>query len=341
MLGDVRESHRFDVERLVDYIRQHLGTSAHSVTVQQFDAGQSNPTFLITVDDTPYVLRKKPPGKLLPKAHMVEREFRVMGALADTAVPVPKMLLLCEDPEIIGTPFFLMEYVQGRVFWDARFPDTKPTERTALFSAMNETLAALHTVDIDAVGLSDYGRKGNYFARQISIWTRQYEASQTESIDAMNQLISWLPQHLPEDETSSLVHGDYRLDNMIFHPTEPKVIALLDWELSTIGHPLADLAYTCMSFIIDTPYHPAVHSAAGPDSGLPTMETYVSDYCRRTGRSDIPDWNFYMAFSIFRSAAILQGVYKRGLQGNASSSKALQLGHLVQRASNAAWDLVR
>ena len=341
MLGEVRAAHQFDVSRLQQTIRTELGLKANTIDVKQFDAGQSNPTYLVTVDGTPFVLRKKPPGKLLPKAHMIEREYRVMKALADTEVPVPKMVLLCEDPEVIGTPFFLMEYVKGRVFWDARFPDQSPDERRALFAAMNDTLAALHNVDLEAVGLADYGRKGNYFARQISIWTRQYQASETETIEAMNALIHWLPENVPADDSSSLVHGDYRLDNMIFHPTEPRVIALLDWELSTIGHPLADLAYNSMSFIIDTPYHPAIESVNEPDSGLPKLKEYIAAYCQKTGRPGIPNWNFYVAFSIFRSAAILQGVYRRGLQGNASSSKALQLGPLVRKASEAAWNLVQ
>lgn len=340
MLGQVRQAHRFDEEALTAYLKREVGGDGH-LDIKQFDAGQSNPTFLITVDGTPYVLRKKPPGKLLPKAHMVEREYRIMKALRDTEVPVPKMLTLCEDETVIGTPFFLMEYVQGRVFWDATFPKQAPTERAALFDEMNRVLAALHQVDYASIGLETFGRQGNYFARQISIWTRQYQASVTEDIEAMNGLIDWLPANIPDDEATTIVHGDFRLDNMIFHPTEPRVIALLDWELSTLGHPLADLAYNCMGFVMDTPYHKAIGSVSGGDSGIPTLAEYVGQYCKRTGRADIAQWNFYLAFSIFRSAAILQGVYKRGLQGNASSSKALQLGPLVRIGSEIAWDLVR
>ena len=341
MLGEIRAAHRFDIDRLVDYLATRMELGTGTVQVKQFDAGQSNPTFLLQTQESQYVLRKKPPGKLLPKAHMIEREHRVMDALFSTPVPVPKMSLICEDPEIIGTPFFVMEYVKGRVFWDARFPEQSPEERTALFGAMSQTLAAVHSVDLESAGLSTYGRAGNYFERQISIWTRQYLASETEPIDSIHQLIQWLPQNIPDDDTTTLVHGDFRLDNMIFHPTQPRVIALLDWELSTLGHPLADLAYNCMGYLLDSPYHPALHKYAGGSSGIPTLDQYVAQYCAATNRDGIAHWNFYLAFSIFRSAAILQGVYKRGLQGNASSTRALKLGPLVRIGGDAAWDLVR
>jgi len=341
MLGDVRPAHQFDTDRLGEYLHSELGGPISPLTVRQFDAGQSNPTYLLNVAGRDLVLRKKPPGRLLPKAHMVEREYQVMKALQTTQVPVPQVHHLCEDADIIGTPFFIMEYVKGRVFWDARFPKQSPEDRSQLFTAMVQTLADLHAVNPSTIGLENYGRRGNYFARQISIWTRQYRASETENIEPMNTLINWLPEHIPDDETTTLVHGDFRLDNMIFHPTEPRVVALLDWELSTLGHPLADLAYNCMGFIIDTPYHKAINPVAVAGSGLPNMETYIAEYCTATGRHGIPNWNFYIAFSIFRSAAILQGVYQRGLQGNASSTKALALGQLVHRASQAACALIR
>jgi aminoglycoside phosphotransferase (APT) family kinase protein len=234
----------------------------------------------------------------------------------------------------------VMEYLDGRVFWDATFPQQGPGERRALYNEVNRVLAALHQVDYQAAGLEDFGRPGNYFARQISRWTRNYQAAETETIESMNRLLAWLPEHIPADESVSIAHGDYRLDNLIFHPTEARIIAVLDWELSTIGHPLADLAYTCMGYLMDTPYHAAVGPIAGGDSGIPTMDEYVAQYCERTGRGGILDWNFYVAFSIFRSASILQGVYKRGLMGNASSTRALELGPLVKAGAKIAWRLV-
>ena len=340
-IGDVRPAHRFDEDAVARYMRENIDGFSGDLQVQQFDAGQSNPTYLLTANARQYVLRKKPPGQLLPKAHMVDREHRIMAALSETEVPVPEMFVLCEDESLIGTPFFVMEYVRGRVFWDATFPEQSSGERRALYAETCRVLAALHNVDHEAIGLGDYGRPGNYFSRQISRWSRQYEASKTEELEPMNQLMRWLPAHVPEDDTTSIVHGDYRLDNMIFHPTEPRVIALLDWELSTIGHPLADLAYNCMSWVMDSPYHAAVGPLAGPETGIPTMDAYIADYCQKTDREHIPDWSFYLAFSFFRSASILQGVYKRGLQGNASSTTALALGALGKRAGEVAWDLVR
>jgi len=339
-LGAVREAHRFDEAALWTYLRTAAPGFEDKPELRQFEAGQSNPTFLMRSGERSYVLRKKPPGKLLPKAHMIEREYRVMKALAGTDVPVPEMLCLCEDDSIIGTPFLVMQYVPGRVFFDLSFPQHTPGERAEFFTEISRVLAALHSVDIDAAGLESFGRRGNYFARQISIWSRQYQAAETGDIPSMNALMDWLPQHVPDDEATTLVHGDFRLDNLIFHPTEPKVVAVLDWELATLGHPLADLAYLCMAYLIDTPYHEAIGSKAGPQSGIPTMEETIARYCQRTGRGDIENWNFYQAFSLFRTAAILQGVYKRGLQGNASSTTALSLGGLVRVAGDTAWKLV-
>ena len=339
-IGAVRDSHRFNEAALARFMADNVAGFTGDLNVQQFDAGQSNPTFLVEAGGTRYVVRKKPPGKLLPKAHMVEREFRIMKALADTDVPVPAMMALCEDDSIIGTPFFVMEYLQGRVFWDARFPELSASERAAMYQETNRVLSTLHTVDYEDIGLGDYGRPGNYFARQISIWTRNYQAAETETLSSMNSLIDWLPAHIPGDDSVSIAHGDYRLDNMVFHPTEPRVIGLLDWELSTLGHPLADLAYYCMIFYMDSPYHPSIGPLAGGDSGLPTADEYVAMYCERTGRQEIPNWSFYLAFSMFRSASILQGVYARGLQGNASSTRALELGALAKSCARAAWSLV-
>jgi len=251
------------------------------------------------------------------------------------------MHLLCEDPDVIGTTFFVMEHVEGRVLWDGSLPGQSPEQRRAIHAEMLRVLAALHRVDPDEVGLGDYGRRGNYFARQLSTWTRQYRASETGTIDAMEKLIDWLPAHIPDDDSVGIAHGDYRLDNMIFAADEPRVCALLDWELSTLGHPLADLAYLCMAYHLRTPYSPCLAPLAGPESGIPTEGEVLAEYCRMTGRDEIPNWPFYIAFSIFRLAAILQGVYKRGLDGNASSTRALELGALVEGGAAVAWRLVR
>jgi aminoglycoside phosphotransferase (APT) family kinase protein len=296
---------------------------------------------LIDRGEARWVLRKKPPGKLLPKAHAVEREHRVMAALADTGVPVPHVFALCEEDQVIGTPFVLMEHVEGRIFFDATMPDETPAMRAAVFAQMPQVLAALHGVDFEAVGLGDFGRPGNYFARQISTWTRQFRAAETEVIAPMNALMVWLEQHIPQDDHTTLVHGDFRLDNLVFHPTEPRVIAVLDWELSTLGHPLADLGYNCMSWVIDSPYHLCLAPMAGAQTGIPTMEAHIANY-RASAQFPVPDdLRFPIAFSLFRSAAIIQGVYKRGLQGNASSQRALELGRMVRICAQGGWDLVR
>lgn len=337
-----RAAHRFDETKLSQWLSEcapELGTGP--LRVQQFDAGQSNPTFLIDRGEARWVLRKKPPGKLLPKAHAVEREHRVMAALADTGVPVPNVFALCEESGVIGTPFVLMEHVEGRIFFDATMPDETPAMRAAVFAQMPPVLAALHGVDFEAVGLGDFGRPGNYFARQISTWTRQFRAAETEVIAPMNALMVWLEQHIPQDEHTTLVHGDFRLDNLVFHPTEPRVIAVLDWELSTLGHPLADLGYNCMSWVIDSPYHTCLAPMAGAQTGIPTMEAHIASY-RASAQFPVPDdLRFPIAFSLFRSAAIIQGVYKRGLQGNASSQRALELGRMVRICAQGGWDLVR
>lgn len=337
----VREAHAFDEAALASWLRENVAGYAGEPTIRQFDAGQSNPTFLLSSGGQDYVLRKQPPGELLPSAHQVDREHRIMAALAGSEVPVPRMRGLCQDASVIGTTFFVMDYVRGRVFWDASFPDEEPAMRGALHSEMVRVLAELHAIDPHGIGLGDFGRPGNYMARQVSRWSRQYEAARTDDIPSMTALMPWLADHVPDDGTTSIVHGDFRQDNMIFHPSEPRVIALLDWELSTLGHPLADLAYSCMVYLVDSPYHAALGGVAGPDSGIPTMEERVADYCARTGREGIESWTYYLAFSLFRSASIIQGVYKRGLQGNASSSRALELGQLVRRFSDAAWDLVK
>jgi aminoglycoside phosphotransferase (APT) family kinase protein len=337
---EVRAAHRFDEAALNNYLRTHVEGYSGTLTVRQFAGGQSNPTYYLEAGGRPYVLRKKPPGKLLPSAHQVDREYRVISALGKAGFPVCKTYALCEDESVIGTAFYVMEFVTGRLFREIRLPDVSAAKREAIYDAMNATLAALHTIDPVAVGLADYGKPGNYYSRQISRWTRQYEASKTEEIEAMTRLIEWLPANIPPGEEVSIVHGDFRLENMIFHATEPRVLAVLDWELSTLGHPLGDLAYNCMPYYST---HPRMGGLDGYDcaaNGIPTEAEYVAAYCRRTGRTSIDAWPFYMAFSLFRSASILQGVYARGLAGNAASESATSLGGMVRMSAERAWGLV-
>ena len=336
----VRNAHQFDEARLTEYLATHLEGFKGPLRVQQFEGGQSNPTFLLSTDDQQYVLRKKPPGKLLPSAHQVEREYRVMKALAKTDVPVPEMLLLCEDHAVIGTPFFIMEYVHGRILEDFTLPDQSPQERRAIYLDVVRVLAALHSVNYADLGLDDFGKPGNYFSRQIGRWSKQYVAAKTDEIVSMEKLMAYLPENVPDDDTSCIVHGDYRMGNMLFHPTEPRVVAMLDWELSTLGHPLGDLGYSCM------PYHSGVagpislEGLAGPQSGIPTQTEFIAEYCRLTGRESIPNLNFYLAFSFFRLASIIQGVYKRGIMGNASSTEALEKGRMARQIADIAWALL-
>jgi len=335
----VREAHRFDVARLADYMRRNVDESIRTVEVEQFKGGQSNPTYLVRANGKRYVLRRKPPGKLLPSAHAVDREYRVITALAQTEVPVAKTYALCLDDSVIGTAFYIMDYVEGRIFWDPRLPGCTPAERAAIFDEMNRVIAALHTVDYAAIGLSDFGKAGNYFARQIDRWTKQYRAAETERIEAMENLIAWLPQHIPEDDTTCIVHGDYRLDNVIYHPTEPRIVAVLDWELSTLGHPLADFSYHCMTWRFDPGQF---RGLAGEDLkalGIPTEREYMAAYCRRVGRPEIPEkeWEYYIAFGMFRLVGILQGVLARALQGNASNRHALEAGRRARPLAEAAW----
>ncbi|MEH6636313.1 MAG: phosphotransferase family protein [Halioglobus sp.] len=316
---------QLDTKTLGDYLAQHIPGFSGPLTAEKFAGGQSNPTFKLTAGDQDYVLRRKPPGELLKSAHAVDREFRVISALQNTDVPVPKTYVLCEDEAIIGSMFYVMEYKEGRIFWDPLLPEANSNEeRGAIYDAMNQTMAALHSVNVEAAGLTDFGRPGNYFERQLDRWSRQYRASETEHIEAMETLMTWLKANMPADDgTVSLVHGDYRLDNMMFHPTEPRVIALLDWELSTIGHPLADLANQCMAWML--PREGRIMGLAGVDRaalGIPSDEQYIARYCQRTGRDGIDNWNFYLVFSLFRLAAILQGIVKRAQIGTASSAEA-------------------
>lgn len=336
----VREAHKFDEGKFVAYLKEHVDGFTGPLTINQFEGGQSNPTFLLHTPDQDYVMRKKPPGVLLPSAHAVEREYKIMTALRDTDVPVARTFCLCEDADIIGTPFYIMEKVEGRILREPALPGMDPAERTAIYDAMNDTLAKMHNVDVDAAGLSDFGKKGNYFERQIGRWTKQYRASQTDEVPAMENLIKWLPENMPKNLVTTICHGDYRLENMIIHPTEPKVMALLDWELCTLGHPLADLAYNCMTYHF---MHPASGGLVDTDfkaAGIPSEQEYIDAYCKRTGRDGIENWEFYIAFSFFRLAAIVQGVYKRGLDGNASSSRATQYAAFAQMLSMLGWSKV-
>ncbi|MFT7404589.1 phosphotransferase [Zhongshania sp.] len=320
-----------DIAALTAYLEAHIDGFKGPLTAEKFAGGQSNPTYLIAAASGKYVLRRKPPGELLKSAHAVDREFRVMQALATTEVPVPKMRVLCDDSSVIGSMFYVMDYLDGRIFWDAALPEQTPAERGAIYDAMNKVLADLHNVDVDKVGLSDYGKPGNYFERQIGRWTKQYRASETETLPAMEELIVWLNDNLPADDGLVCInHGDFRLDNMMFSHHGSEVLALLDWELSTLGHPYADLAYQCMQLRI--PSGAAIPGLGGADRGalgIPTEQAYVRQYCERRGIAGIDNWVFYLAFAFFRLSAILQGVYKRALDGNASSQKALDYGGLA------------
>ena len=300
------------------------------LTIRQFEGGQSNPTFLLESADHRWVLRKKPPGVLLKSAHAVEREYRVMKGLGSTNVPVPRMELLCEDESVIGTPFFVMEWVEGRIIMNPLESNLPPDELGAIYRSYISTAAKLHLVDYKQIGLADYGRPGNYFSRQISRWTDQYRASETDELQDMEELISWLPNNVPEDETTSIVHGDFTIRNMVMDNRKPEVRAILDWELSTIGHPLGDLAYACQFY-----YSEDVTRADMRSLGVPDEQELIDLYCELTGRASVDHWAFYIAFCKFRLAAICQGVYKRGLDGNASSQTALEQLENVERASRA------
>jgi aminoglycoside phosphotransferase (APT) family kinase protein len=331
-----------DTNTLVKYLEQHVDGFRGPLTAEKFPGGQSNPTFMIDAASGKYVLRRKPHGELLKSAHAVDREFRVMTALAATEVPVAKAYHLCEDDSVIGSIFYVMEFIDGRVMWDPALPEMNAEQRTAIYNEMNRVLAALHSVDINTAGLSDYGKPGNYFERQLGRWSKQYRASETETIAEMEILLEWLPANMPADDGSvALAHGDFRLDNMMFHPTESTVLALVDWELSTLGHPYADLAYQCMQLRLK---HEGVMPGLGgldrQQLGIPLEQDYVAQYCKRRGLDDIPNWNFYLVFSFFRLAAILQGVKKRALEGNASSEKAMKMGKLVKPLSEMAVKLI-
>jgi aminoglycoside phosphotransferase (APT) family kinase protein len=336
----VQDRHRFDVAALERYLRDRIGDFRGPVSVEQYRGGQSNPTFRLSAGARRYVMRAKPApaAKLLPSAHAVEREYRVMSALARAGIPVPGTLALCEDEGVIGRAFFVMECVEGRVLWDQSLPGMAPAERGAIYGEMNRVIAALHGVDYAAIGLADYGRPGNYFARQIGRWTKQYQASETGKIPAMDRLIEWLPAHIPPGDETAIVHGDYRMDNLVFHPTEPRILAVLDWELSTLGHPLADFAYHCMSWHIAPGRFRGIAGLDLDALGIPREEAYVAAYCARTGRARVEHWNFYLAYNLFRIAAILQGIMKRALDGTAASEQALDAGKRARPLAELGWE---
>lgn len=324
--------HGLDVSRLTGYLETHVAGFGGPIRIEKFAHGQSNPTFRIDTPSGALVLRRKPPGVLLESAHAVDREFRVMSALAATDVPVPEMLHLCTDDSVIGSWFYIMEYVEGRVLSDPALAGFSTAQRAHIYDEANRVLAAIHTLDIDAVGLSDFGKAGNYYERQVSRWTKQYRASSTRRIEAMEKLIAWLPEHIPADDGRvALIHGDYRLDNLLFAPDTLDAVAVVDWELSTLGHPIADLAYLCMQRRMETDL--AIPGIRGLDLealGIPSEQDFLASYCRRTGFDDVEPWPFYLACSFFRLAAICQGVLKRALDGNASNERATELGTMVE-----------
>jgi aminoglycoside phosphotransferase (APT) family kinase protein len=335
----VRDVHRFDAAALARHLAGRLAGFRGPLEVRQFQGGQSNPTYHLRAPSGEYVLRRKPPGKLLPSAHAVEREYRVLAALQGTGVPVPGALVLCEDPAVIGTPFYVMTYVRGRVLRDLALPTLAFHERRALWEDAVRVLAALHAVDWQARGLADFGRPGNYHARQLHRWIGQYRASETETIPAMERLIAWLPAHVPADDATTLVHGDFRIGNTIVHETEPRIVAVLDWELSTLGHPLADLAYLCTPFRMPS----GIDGLKGLDLaalGIPSEAELVAAYCRLTGRTGIADWDFYVAFSLFRLAAICQGIMGRIRDGTASDRHALERGRRARPLAETAWAVI-
>lgn len=338
---DVNEKHRFDEKKLEAYLAANLPGFKGPLTVQQFKGGQSNPTYQLITPGKKYVMRRKPPGKLLPSAHAVDREFRVLSALHPTGFPVAKPWLLCTDESVTGTMFYVMDCVEGRVMWDATMPGISPRDRAAMFDSANETLAKLHSFNVENLGLTDFGKPGDYFARQISRWSKQYVASETQKIAEMDKLMDWLPKNIPPDDSVSLVHGDYHFSNIMFHPTEPRVVAVLDWEISTIGNPLGDLTYHIMPWrMTGDSISGAQASFAGMDhkaTGIPALEDYLAAYCRRTGRDKIHNLDFYTAYNLFRLGGILQGIVGRVRDGTASSPHAAEMEARVRPLAEAGW----
>ncbi len=342
-VSPVRENHRFDESSLERYLSEHIADFRGPLTVRQFVGGQSNPTFMLQTPRERYVMRKKPPGELLQSAHQVEREYRIIGALANTDVPVPRVHVLCENPAVIGTAFFVMECVEGRIMRDPLMPESNPEERAACYDSLNDVLARLHKVDYGAVGLGDFGRPQAYVARQVARWTKQYEASKLEEIPEMDKLIEWVRDHIPARDETTIAHGDYRIENIIFHPTEPKVVAVLDWELSTLGHPLGDLAWCCLPYQIPSGID-GVLTFQGLDLkavGIPTEKDFIAKYCERVGRADVTDMTFFDAFSFFRGAAIAQGIAMRAKMGNASGPDAAERGARARLMAELGWQVAQ
>lgn len=336
----VSERQKFDVAALQAYMQDHIPGFSGELQVEQFKGGQSNPTFKLSTPSQRFVLRTKPgpAAKLLASAHAIDREFRVMDALNKAGFPAPRQHVLCTDEAVIGRAFYLMEFVDGRVLWDQSLPGMSPGERAAYYDEMNRVMAQLHTIDYAAIGLQDYGKPGNYFARQIDRWTKQYRASETEKIEAMDKLIEWLPNNIPPGDETSIVHGDYRLDNMIFHPTEPRILAILDWELSTLGHPLADFSYHCMSWHIPPGQFRGIAGLDHKALGIPSQAEYVAKYCERTGKTvRQEDFAFYLAYNMFRLSGIMQGIMKRYVDGTASSEQALKSGQAARPMAEMGW----
>ena len=337
----VSERQKFDIAVLTAYLERHVeGYPGGAPEVAQFKGGQSNPTFKLSVGGRHYVLRTKPgpAAKLLPSAHAIDREFRVMDALNKAGFPAARQYALCLDEDVIGRAFYIMEFVDGRVLWDQALPGMTPAERGAIYDELNRVIAQLHTVDYAAIGLADFGKPGNYFQRQIERWTRQYQASVTEDIEPMNQLMAWLPDHIPAGDDTSIVHGDFRLDNIIFHPTEPRVLAVLDWELSTLGHPFADFSYHCMSWHIAPGQFRGIAGLDLQALGIPSQQEYIRKYAERTGKTiRLEDFNFYLAFNMFRLASIMQGIMKRYVDGTAASAQALESGKMARPMAELGW----
>jgi aminoglycoside phosphotransferase (APT) family kinase protein len=331
-----------DLSTLEVYLRSVVAVPKGELRAHRLRGGQSNPTFLLSTAVKKYVLRKKPSGQLLPSAHAIEREYRVMSALGHTTVPVPQMLCLCVDPDVLGTPFYIMEFVDGRVLWDPALPEIEQRDRQAIYDDMNRIISALHQLDYRSLGLEDFGRPGNYLERQITRWSKQYRASETDRIEAMERLIEWLPAHLPPPQNPSIVHGDFRLDNLIISRTEPRIIAVLDWELSTLGDPLADLAYHALIWNLTADQFRGMAGRDFAALGVPQESEYVESYCKRTGRAGIDArvWDFYISFNLFRLAAILQGIVKRAIDGNAADPAAIQTGQRARAIAEVGWTRV-